>query len=254
MSRFRAMLGGEGSTCRGHGERRGRERARAVALAVRDDDALPLHLRPDHARARAAARGDADARVPPPGGAREVAAADSILRRPLPDQLRDRCRDRARAGVPVRDELGRLLELRRRRLRVAARDRGPRGVHARVDLHRPLGLRARPAEPESAPADDLPGLARHLGVGVLHHRRQLVDAEPGRLPDQRGDRARRGDGHLPDPLPGVHRRRLRPRDPRGPDDRWLPRARRRRLAPAPTAQRRPHDERRDGSRSSSCLP
>ena len=82
-------------------------------------------------------------------------------------------------------------------------------------------------------ADDLPGLARHLGVCVLHHRRQLVDAEPGRLPDQRGDRARGGDGHLPDPLPGVHRRRLRPRDSRGPDDRRLPRARGRRLAHAP---------------------
>ncbi len=40
-----------------------------------------------------------------------MAAPDALLRDALPDQLRDRRRDRPRAGVPVRDELVRLLEL-----------------------------------------------------------------------------------------------------------------------------------------------
>ena len=37
-------------------------------------------------------------------------------------------------------------------------------------------------------ADDLAGLDRHPAVGLLHPRRQLVDAAPGRLPDQPGRR------------------------------------------------------------------
>ena len=42
-----------------------------------------------------------------------LAAADEVLRQAVPDQLRDRRRHRDRAGVPVRDELERLLALRR---------------------------------------------------------------------------------------------------------------------------------------------
>jgi cytochrome d ubiquinol oxidase subunit I len=53
-----------------------------------------------------------------------VAAADPLLRDAVPDQLRDRRCDRARAGVRVRDELVGLLEVRRQRLRRAARHRG----------------------------------------------------------------------------------------------------------------------------------
>ena len=220
-----------------------RRRAGPVSLAVRDDDALPLHLRPDHARAGASARRDADAGPPEASGTREVATADPLLRRPLHDQLRDRSCYRPRAGVPVRDELGRLLELRGRRVRGTARDRGPRRVHARVDVHRALGVRSRPTQPEGAPAHDLPRLARHLGVGLLHRRRQLLDAEPGRLPDQPADRTGRGHRHPPDPLSGVHRRRLRPRDPRRTDDRRVPRARGRRMASPQASQRRSDDER-----------
>ena len=48
-----------------------------------------------------------------------VAAADEVLRQALPHQLRPRARHRHRAGVPVRDELERLLALRRRHLRRA---------------------------------------------------------------------------------------------------------------------------------------
>ena len=66
---------------------------------------------------------------------------------------------------------------------------------------------------EGAPRDDLPRLARHLALGVLHPRCELVDAAPGRLRAQLADRPRRGDGHLPDPLPGVRALRLGPRHP-----------------------------------------
>jgi cytochrome d ubiquinol oxidase subunit I len=59
-----------------------------------------------------------------------------LLRDAVPDQLRDRRRDRPRAGVRVRDELVGLLEVRRQRLRRAARDRGAGGVHARGDVPR----------------------------------------------------------------------------------------------------------------------
>ena len=40
------------------------------------------------------------------------------------------------------------------------------------------------------------GGVRHRAVGVLHPRRQLVDAAPGRLHDRHGDPPRRADEHL----------------------------------------------------------
>ena len=52
---------------------------------------------------------------------------------------------RDRAGVPVRDELERLLPLRRRRLRRAAGDRGADRVLPGGDVHRPVDLRLGPA-------------------------------------------------------------------------------------------------------------
>ena len=108
---------------------------------------------PAHARARAARRDHADALVPVRG--RGLAAADALLRDAPPDQLRDRSRDRARAGVRVRHELVGLLEVRRQRLRRAAGDRGARRVHARVDVPRPLDLRLEPALAAPAPRDAL---------------------------------------------------------------------------------------------------
>ena len=71
-----------------------------------------------------------------------MAAADALLRAAVPDQLRDRGRDRSRAGVPVRDELVGLLEVRRQRVRRAARDRGARRLHARGDVPRASGSSA----------------------------------------------------------------------------------------------------------------
>ena len=77
--------------------------------------------------------------------ATSVAAADPLLRDAPADQLRDRRRHRARAGVPVRHELVRVLRVRRGRLRRAAGDRGPRRVLAGGDVPRALGLRLGPA-------------------------------------------------------------------------------------------------------------
>ena len=208
----------------------------AVALAVRDDDAVSLHVRAADARPRAAARDHADAVLP--HARREVEPAGALLRGVVPDQLRDRCSDRARAGVRVRDELVVVLEVRRRRVRRAARHRGTRSIHARVDVHRPLDLRPRASFAATPPRDDLPGLARHVALGLLHHRRELVDAAPGRLPDQQVDRNGAGDRHRDDHVPEIRALRLRARDPRGLPDRWIRRARRLGVASPPRPQRR----------------
>ena len=84
---------------------------------------------------------------------RALAAADALLRKAVPDQLRARRRHRHRAGVPVRDELVGVLALRRRHLRRAARDRGAGRVLPRVDVPRALDLRLGPPEAEGAPRD-----------------------------------------------------------------------------------------------------
>src|SRR6185503_767386 len=131
---------------RGHDGRLG-------ADPVRDDLAVPLPLRPADARACTPRRGHADALVSRWG--RALAPPDALLRDPDADQLRDRGRDRARAGVPVRYELVDLLGVRGRRVRRAARDRGARRVHARVDLPRALDLRLGPALAPRPPGDRL---------------------------------------------------------------------------------------------------
>ena len=80
-----------------------------------------------------------------------------------------------------------VLEVRRQRLRRTARDRGARGVHARVDVPRALDLRLEPALAARPSGDDLDRRARQLALGVLHPRRQLVDAASGRLQDRDGE-------------------------------------------------------------------
>ena len=156
---------------------------RSRSAPVRDDLALPLPVRPLDPRHGAARRRDADDLVP--RGQRSLAAPRAVLRDADADQLRDRGRDRARAGVPVRDELVDLLGVRGRRVRRAARDRRARGVHARVDLPRALDLRLGSAVEARPPRHDLALRARKLGVGVLHHRGQLLDAASGRLGHRR---------------------------------------------------------------------
>ena len=111
-------------------------------------------LRAAHARAGAAGGGDARALAWDSG--RALAAADPLLRDALPDQLRHRrVRHRTGPGVRVRDELVRLLEVRRKRVRRAVGDRGPGRVHARVDVPRPVDLRLEPAPPAGASRDAL---------------------------------------------------------------------------------------------------
>ena len=141
-----------------------------------------------------------------------------------------------------------------RHLRLAARDRGPRGVHARGHLHRPLDLRLGPAVAEGASRDDLPRLARHVALGVLHPLGELVDAAPGRLRDQRADRPCRGERHLPDPVPGVRALRVGACDPGRAGHGELPRARRLLLAPAATAGTSTSSAARRSWRSSSHCP
>ena len=74
-----------------------------------------------------------------------VRAHDAVLGQADAHQLRGRRGDRHRPGVPVRDELERVLALRRRRLRRAAGDRGAGRVLPGVDVPRALDLRPRPA-------------------------------------------------------------------------------------------------------------
>ncbi len=167
-----------------------------------------------------------------------MGAPRALLRCALPDQLRDRHGHRPRAGVRVRDELVGVLEVRRGRVRRPARDRGARGVHARIDVHRALDLRAWPPQAEGAPRHDLPRLGGDMALRLLHHRRELVDAAPRRLRDQRIHEHRPGERHRGDHVLDVRDLRLRPRHPGRLPDRWLRRARGRRLASQAGPERR----------------
>ena len=75
---------------------------------------------------------------------------DVLLGQADADLVRPRRRHRARAGVPVRDELVELLALRRRHLRRAARDGGTGRVLRRVDVPRAVDLRLGPAAPSAS--------------------------------------------------------------------------------------------------------
>src|SRR5581483_9513921 len=82
---------------------------------------------------------------------------------------------------------------------------------------RPLDLRLGPPEAEGAPRHDLARRGRDDRVRVLHPRRQLVDAAPGRLPAEPGhtpcrdDLDRTGAHELDaDPRFRAHDRRRRP--------------------------------------------
>src|ERR1700761_4500523 len=79
------------------------ERRRRVTLAVRYYHRLPLHLRTAHDWSGAADRRHADHLAA--HRQRCLVPAYQVLRKALSDQLRDRRRDRDRAGIPVRDEL-----------------------------------------------------------------------------------------------------------------------------------------------------
>ena len=75
---------------------------------------------------------------------------------------------------------------------------GARRVLPGVDVHRAVDLRPGPPAAAGPPGHDLARRHRHRAVRLLHPRRQLVDAAPGRLRDRRV-RARRDDQHLGGP-------------------------------------------------------
>ena len=162
-------------------------------MAVRHHHRLSLPLRADHHRPVGDRR-----RLPQRLGAHPQAGvppAHQVAGQAVHHQLRPRSRHRHRPGVPVRDELVGLLAVRRRHLRRPAGVRGAAGVLPRVDLPRPVDLRLGPDPREAARVDHVDRAHRHRAVGVLHPRRELVHAEPRRLPVQPRVGARR-DGRL----------------------------------------------------------
>ena len=186
---------------------------RPRADPVRDDVALPLPLRAADARAGAARRGHADNLAP--NRERSVAAADPLLRNALADQLRDRRRDRARAGVRVRDELVGLLTFVGN---VFGAPLAIEGLAAFLLESTFLGLWIFGWD-RLSPRLHLATLwIAVLGTwlsALLHPRRELVDAAPGRLQA----RQRGGAAHerLGAPVERVRSSRLRAHDARRPD-------------------------------------
>ena len=94
------------------------------------------------------------------------------------------------AGVPVRHELGGVLEVRRRHLRRAACHRGHRGLLPGVHVHRAVGVQLEARFAGRA-------CRHHVGRGVREHplravdpAGQRVDAEAARLrPGRRAGRS-----------------------------------------------------------------
>ncbi len=124
----------------------------------------------------------------------------------VPDQLRHGRGDGHRAGVPVRDELERLQPLRRRHLRCAAGDRGPARLLHGVDLPRAVDLRLGQAPEAASSGLHLARGDRHRALGLLHPRRELVDAASRRVRPR--PRHRTGPAHRLRRGPHqLHRRR-----------------------------------------------
>nr|AAP55497.1 hypothetical protein [Leifsonia xyli subsp. xyli] len=167
--------------------------ALALAVAVRSHHHLPFPVRAAHHRPRDGRRRVPDRLVS--HGQSPLPAIDPLLREALPHQLRDGSGDRHRAGVPVRDELVRLLALRRRHLRRPARPGGSARFLPRSDLHRPLDLRLGQTAEGSAPRHGLGDRRRHHPLRLFHHRGQRLHAESGRLPPQRVPWPGGADGH-----------------------------------------------------------
>src|SRR5580704_15882192 len=112
-------------------------RSGAGGVRVRDDQ--PFLLRPGHDRAGVPDRAAADRVAPERKGG--VPAADPVLRHAAGDQRGDRRRHRPGPGIPVRDELGRLLPAGRQHLRRPAGDGGAGRVLPRIHLPRAVAVR-----------------------------------------------------------------------------------------------------------------
>src|SRR4051794_5191096 len=168
---------------------------------VRDDGHLPLPVPDRHDGARAVHRVAQDGLLPRARGsplpavaeerrgARPLRAGRALLGQDLRRQLRGGGGHRHPARVPVRHQLGEVLELRGRRHRADAGDGGCLRLLRRVRL--PGHLPGRPPPGQRPRALDLGagGVRGVLALGLLHHRHQRLDAAPGGLlgPRQGGE-------------------------------------------------------------------
>ncbi len=166
-------------------------RATGIPIAVRLHRDLPLFVPDAHHGAR-----DADLRPQEhlhEKRQRAIQRLGAVLGQDLRRNVRHGGRYRHPAGVPVRDQLGRLLRLLRRHNRPDPGDGGSLRVLPGVRVRGAVPLRRAPVRAEGSLVLLSHGLPRNLGVGLLHHRDQRLGAAPGRLPDtrERQHRARR---------------------------------------------------------------
>ena len=192
----------------------------------------------------------------PPDEGPEVAPAVVLLGQGLRPDLRAGRRHRDRPGVRVRDELGRLLAVRRQRVRQPARGRGRLRVLPRRWLPGADALRRQPARAAAVAVLDLHGRLRGAFQRALDPDGQLLDADPAGLRDRqqpgRDDRLLGGRVHaVVHPAPAARLGGVV--DGRGRAD-----AERQRLVPAQEAPRRAgqveHARRAAPSSSSSRRP
>ncbi len=183
-----------------------------------------------------------------------LAPGGAVLDARVRADVLDRRRHGPGDGVRVRHELGRLLALRRRRLRQRARRRRHLRVLPRVGLPRAAALRLGRAAAAHAFLQHADGGARRALQRDLDRRRELLDADAGRLPHRPGtERPARRDHRLlgprVQPLVGDAPRARRARRV---DGRRVPRDERRRVVPAegsPPAIRARLGARRRGHRA-----
>ena len=113
----------------------------------------------------------------------------------LRGQLRRRRRHGHRHGVRVRHQLGHVLALRRRRVRLRARRRGHLRLLPRVRLSGRAGLRLGPGLAPHALLLDADGVPRLDVLGRVDRDRQLMAADARRLSHRRARRRGPGRDH-----------------------------------------------------------
>ena len=114
-------------------------------------------------------------------GERALRRRRALLGPHLRHQLRRRRGHRHPDGVPVRDQLGALLQLRRRGHRPDAGDGGHVRLLPRVAPSWGSSCSARSGSRRGAPRRPRIALCRrHLALRLLHHRHQRLHAAPGR--------------------------------------------------------------------------
>ena len=181
--RSTARMGLKPSHDRGEGEEGLSDGRRApVARPVRADGQLPFHLPAPVDGAGTDARHPGRHLHPDQGS--EVAPPVVLLGQGLRADLRARRRDGDRPGIRVRDELGRLLPVRRQRVRQPAGGRGRLRVLPRGRVPRADALRRQPAGPAALAVLDLHGRLRGAFQRALDPDGQLLDADAAGLRDR----------------------------------------------------------------------